>query len=161
MASGKRVCVTIHCSGHRMYLSDGSPGSRALEEVSQCELHSETPPGPSRPPAPATASVAGGLAETRACCHGSRQLTSMQIQRKLRSVSTRGLGLRRVYGNQAMCSIVIPHACPATRYTTSIATKSAPYTRLITTSALALQSQHCNANLAPAGHSVLTRLIMK
>ena len=29
-----------------------------------------------------------------------------------------------------------------TQHTTSIATKSAPYTRLITTSALALQSQH-------------------
>ena len=39
-----------------------------------------------------------------------------------------------------------------TQHTTSIATKSAPYTRLIdiTTSALALQSQHRNANLAPA-----------
>ena len=36
-----------------------------------------------------------------------------------------------------------------TQHTTSIATKSAPYTRHITTSALALQSQHRNANLAP------------
>ena len=34
--------------------------------------------------------------------------------------------------------------------TTSIATNSAPYTCLITTSALALQSQHRNANPAPA-----------
>ena len=33
---------------------------------------------------------------------------------------------------------------------TCIATKSAPYARLITTSALALQSQHRNASLAPA-----------
>ena len=39
-----------------------------------------------------------------------------------------------------------------TQHTTSIATKSAPYTRLITTSALALQSQHRNAN--PAIHDV-------
>ena len=36
------------------------------------------------------------------------------------------------------------------KHTTSIATKSAPHTRHITTSALALQSQHRNANLAPA-----------
>ena len=34
-----------------------------------------------------------------------------------------------------------------TQHTTSTATKSAPYTRLITTSALALRSQHRNANL--------------
>ena len=39
---------------------------------------------------------------------------------------------------------------PQTQHTTSIATKSAPYTRHIPTSALALQSQHRNANLAPA-----------
>ena len=37
-----------------------------------------------------------------------------------------------------------------TQHTTSTATKSTPYTRLITTSALALQSQHRDANLAPA-----------
>ena len=39
---------------------------------------------------------------------------------------------------------------PLRRYTTSIATNSAPYTRLLTTSALAQQSQHRNANPAPA-----------
>ena len=37
-----------------------------------------------------------------------------------------------------------------TRHTTILATNSAPYTRLITTSALAQQSQHRNANPAPA-----------
>ena len=36
-----------------------------------------------------------------------------------------------------------------TQHTTSIASNSAPYTCLITTSALALQSQHRNANPAP------------
>ena len=40
-------------------------------------------------------------------------------------------------------------SCATQKHTTSIATKSAPYTRLVTTSALALQSQHRNAKARP------------
>ena len=68
-----------------------------------------------------------------------------------RSSSRRSSVIARVLSaNAAQCTGGPGPDSAQTRHTTSMATNSAPYTRLITTSALALQSQHRNANPAPA-----------